>query len=1111
MVDILTLGLYALSANVKGKRERKQAADAAAAATAATKAEQQFELSKIDREQAAIANRERVTNIEKQTQYFLYQNPNDKNDIFAAPHIPGSKHPPGFNIVGTRTGAESKFTMVTEFNGDTPSVGTPLFTVGGRVDTLKNHRKMYGAKVDLMPLNQVGAINKDDEYDIWSKEERTVGLGATEQQDIVVGNQIFSLGQAAEAEALALDLGLKPQLRTREVLPGGKVIGAPTYSDTAGTQLRTQTRFNVAIPAKKEGEAGEVISNLTDTQVNVELLNRGLRRDQVIISTIEEQIGPNDTIASSKVINVAGRADVTKEEQFYNARIGNIVFNNMSRTELEATAEEMGYDLEDVAYTPVTRKYKNGELISTTYGEFKPAATQKKDMAYVTGKDGQPTPVVAESQAALDRQFGDMDGYDYAGKVEVRGDTIVGSVEAVEVEDIELTLEDGSTVLASEATPDDRINAVGQRIVKINSDSGEITGTGTMSSAPISGIARDMNIGYKLNGVRHLGVKASLTPGDTLVKMHSKLDNDTLSELNASEDTETYVQQAVPAIVQAILDINTQREQAVPAGISADSLINNKFAYVERHYGQFLKVDGLKEALIAADTIELSTKKAKVLEEVANSSSPGSLPLVVETSSNPDTMDEDNETGNLIRNGKDVVFVPSFVPSKYADFSANVLAPKLMTLNGNDKNETESSMLSLTVLKRNWDGSPVVKGEKNIIQPAVNQPFIAAFEDLSNINTSLKTDSGADITYLDLFISFANGENTNLVEDDYRFIANRVIRASTSLTDAVEVVEQFIKKRPAVIDAFTYISPSVRDAAIANGLGQYSTSQTEQQFRADEQVIKSGVRGIQIANKILETYHRPDGTMRQSSAVGDIVLGVEGLEYLAGEAMSLFRTALGGTDAKAIADSYLGSVDNLKQQVGLDTSSAGNAGRSQIEAIVSEIAADVAKQKDADSRALAARQFHIVTLAYELSATIQGGTGGRTISDQDVALILRALRQKMLASPESQVAVIQEAREMMREIVAVAQLSKEKQDTAKAAAFRIVQSLSAVADGGFHRNITPQSIASRFGAVQTSDAIPDETLLNSINLQRSMSGQEPYKSLDEVPEAETTAFIGGVR
>ena len=42
-------------------------------------------------------------------------------------------------------------------------------------------------------------------------------------------------------------------------------------------------------------------------------------------------------------------------------------------------------------------------------------------------------------------------------------------------------------------------------------------------------------------------------------------------------------------------------------------------------------------------------------------------------------------------------------------------------------------------------------------------------------------------------------------------------------------------------------------------------------------------------------------------------------------------------------------------------------------------------------RKLAIRQYHKYMLAYQLAAAIQGGTGGRTISDQDVENIMRAL------------------------------------------------------------------------------------------------------------------------
>ena len=95
---------------------------------------------------------------------------------------------------------------------------------------------------------------------------------------------------------------------------------------------------------------------------------------------------------------------------------------------------------------------------------------------------------------------------------------------------------------------------------------------------------------------------------------------------------------------------------------------------------------------------------------------------------------------------------------------------------------------------------------------------------------------------------------------------------------------------------------------------------------------------------------------------------------------------------------------------------------------------------------------------------------------------------------------------MMRGIVAIAQLSTTR-DPKKAAAFNLVQGLSAVADGGFHRNITPQSIASRLGGVQPEDVFDDDTLLNTINIQRRLNGEEEYKSIDDVPRNEKSTIM----
>ena len=67
-------------------------------------------------------------------------------------------------------------------------------------------------------------------------------------------------------------------------------------------------------------------------------------------------------------------------------------------------------------------------------------------------------------------------------------------------------------------------------------------------------------------------------------------------------------------------------------------------------------------------------------------------------------------------------------------------------------------------------------------------------------------------------------------------------------------------------------------------------------------------------------------------------------------------------------------------------------------------------------RKLAIRQYHKYMLAYQLAAAIQGGTGGRTISDQDVENIMRSLNYGFFTPAALEVATLNEARKMMEKI-----------------------------------------------------------------------------------------------
>lgn len=1106
-MDPLTLGLYVLSAGVKRKRDADTLQKSTEAAAAATQAEQAFEIKKIQTEQGLITQRETAkTRADNQT-YFMYQNENDPNDVYTAPQTVRMV-PEGYKIVGSRVGSASEFTPITDIVGGEGSVGTPLLSYQGRVGTMSELRTQFGPRMDLITLPQVGSINKDGEYNIWSKENRSVALNTRDVQDIIVGERTFALSDAPAAQAYGYEVGIAPKIRTQEVGPNGQKYGSPTFSDVAEVRTTQKDVFNVGIPASGNRPA-ESIQNLTAPEVDKLLLSRDLRRDDVVITQSRQKIGPKNTVVSEEVVSVTKRADVTETKTLYNASFGGKQYLGLTLEELTKEANDAGYDLTDISYVPVTKKFKNGDLVEESHGTANKPAEQKRHIGYITDRDGVVHQVQAESKNTLDRMYGNMSGYEYAGTANVRmsTDTLIGAVDAVDREDIELTMPDGTNVLMSEATQEQIQNAEQQRPVKVSSD-GTIQRTSTSTITPTRTLAESMNIPYRLNGVRYLGAKSSLTPGDTLVSMHGKLDADTLSELNGSEDVAEYVAQVAPVLTQAFVDIKTRPTADGQPQTSPITGFRSAYGFIKQHYGNFLKVEGMEQALIDADTIKLNEQKGDVLNLVVGASSQGSQPIVAESDADPAAMDDSNEVGNLVGRGRDVTLIGSSIPAQYVDFTSNILAPKMMALNGNREDKLNRSMIAFTSYKRDWDGTPIdVDG---VMQPTNVQPLLGAMQILNS-----KQYPGLEETSLDRFISYVNGENVSgLDEEDIRFFANTFIPATTSVRDGVEAIEELIIEHPATLDVFTYTPPSVLDAAKEGGLGGFGSTQTEQQFRADRQVIRSADRGIGIANKILGTYHRPDGTIRQSSAVGEVVLGFEGLEYLGKEAFSALTSALGGTDQAAIADAYMGSLDGFKASIGLETTGsrkdgvAGNTGRSEIETIISDIAADVASAKDADARALAARQFHIVTLAYELSATIQGGTGGRTISDQDVALILKALRQKFLASPESQIAVIQEAREMMREIRTVAEYTTT-QDARTRAAFNVVQNLSAMADKGvYHQNISPTSIAARIGGVQPEDVFDDDTLLNTINIQRRLNGQEEYKSIDDVPANERTNIMG---
>ena len=193
-------------------------------------------------------------------------------------------------------------------------------------------------------------------------------------------------------------------------------------------------------------------------------------------------------------------------------------------------------------------------------------------------------------------------------------------------------------------------------------------------------------------------------------------------------------------------------------------------------------------------------------------------------------------------------------------------------------------------------------------------------------------------------------------------------------------------------------------------------------------VLAASRRGIGIANAALSTYYGPNGELLAPTALANFFLAFEGAEYYAGKAADFLGIDFGNEAAVVQAGTeYIVNARNNLRQSGILIED--NAARAQIEA----------ELKEAANGKYAQREFFTLVLAYEVAAAIQGGTGGRTISDQDVALIFRGLRQRFSDGPEAQVAALNAVKGMLQQFEYRAQMLT--QDTKTRAAYMTAENL----------------------------------------------------------------------
>ena len=143
-------------------------------------------------------------------------------------------------------------------------------------------------------------------------------------------------------------------------------------------------------------------------------------------------------------------------------------------------------------------------------------------------------------------------------------------------------------------------------------------------------------------------------------------------------------------------------------------------------------------------------------------------------------------------------------------------------------------------------------------------------------------------------------------------------------------------------------------------------------------------------------------------------------------------------------------------------------------------------------------------VAYTMAAAIQGGTGGRTISDQDVQNILRALN---VTGPwieaKVEVEVLKAAQDMLTEMEAHSRMVASTDPSQSYAALKVQE----IARGGRKSRYTADDVADRLQTAMKEAEGADETgagqpALDDADTQKVTKVNEQFRSFNVTAELE---------
>ena len=1013
-----------------------------------------------------------------------------------------------------------------------PDVPLPLFNYNGVPGTKAEHVQNYGLGVEFNLGPSVGTRTRKNGNKFYSPDDRRSIFGSKTrvnygvQGDINEGYVITP--NVADANAIRARTG-NPVVRiTQEVDNNGAAIGEAKEEVfkgqvDLGNRIKKYQTYDLHAP---KGKGVDILTDLSETEYLQALQKYGISDPQSVyteVNNVEE-----DRFTGEITSHVQDRVITPRDVEITKTTFDIILPNGSSLKSVDAEDVDRHLAARNLSRSEVTLNayntiYLNGDIKNHTVNkELSSLPTKMVAFGYVNDRDGNPMIVVGgSSESEWNQQYGNISGSSFAGIRKMVNGKIAEETTVDDAKTILLTGVDADgevfEVLADDATEEQRRRATSTVAVDVAPD-GSYTRTDAPKATDRADLIAKQNVpftisGDVMDGTRLLGASTDLPEPAQLSRMNATLLEPGILEALKSDPAraQAYVDTFAPVIYTTVDAIRKKQQQEQ----GTDLLMNKTIAHhVNDLYEGFKNVPGLIAKLRDMDTINLGDAARISNASAAASAAPGELTITAQSSTGT-TMDSDNRLPDPSSTGNQTVALSCNVPAANAQFCKDVFIPKLEDIHG-PGNPTDIKIIDMMEKQFDADGNPIVDTNGKVeLQEA--QPVMSVFGEFSRV----VVDADTGDTYFDKFVDAANG--TTMLDSDYKYLT-KAVSAAPSINSAVLHIAPLIKGVTRnSYNEITFIPDSLQDVARRNGIGRFSTTQSNQQYFATIAKQESALKVKKYSGALIGTLikgYAPDGSViyHASTGLGELDLTVDGLFYLGNEGLSRFKSFISGGQideaGQMIKDNIAAFKDRIyEEQLLLNPADAERIKddaefQGEINGIIDDIMTEAKQAETETQRLLAIRQLYIVSLAYELSATMQGGTGGRTISDQDVAIILRALRTKFTASPQQQHAVLEEIGRIADDIYTHTKYrtmrSSDPQKMAEVAAYYFATGMSAVYGDprGFHRDIDVYAVRDRIMGTGALGKIPDEDVLNSLNMQRRLNNLPPYESYDAIPEAE---------